>query len=148
MDLRAIQIEILSSNGGFATAAAVDLLTGGTGSPINKGAKMLVEPPYIAPEESNGEIIERGDEESGESRQARTTRTRTESEARLTARSRPSGTPLIRRTTRTPRSSRTTSLLTLSPLNSPSRRKFPDSSLFRVLEAMRANSRSLKSIRQ
>lgn len=34
MDLRAIQIEILSSNGGFATAAAVDLLTGGTGSPL------------------------------------------------------------------------------------------------------------------
>lgn len=62
MDLRAIQIEILSTNGGFATAAAIDLLTGGTGSPINKGAKMLVEPPYIAPEESNGEIIERGDE--------------------------------------------------------------------------------------
>lgn len=64
VEIRAIQIEVMSTLGGkFATAAAIDFLTGGTGSPINKGAKMQVDPPYIEPVKSNGEVIERGEEQ-------------------------------------------------------------------------------------
>ncbi len=59
VSLKAIQIEITKSNGGFCTAAEIKLLTGGTGSVINNGAKMQVEPPYIAPEKTNGTVIER-----------------------------------------------------------------------------------------
>lgn len=58
ISLKAIQIEITKSSGGYCTAAEIKLLSGGTGSVINNGAKMQVEPPYIAPEKNNGTVIE------------------------------------------------------------------------------------------
>lgn len=62
VSLAAIQIEIISSVNGFATAAEVGLLTGGTGNIIDNKAEMGVEPPYIPEVTGEGTIIARGDE--------------------------------------------------------------------------------------
>lgn len=62
--MRAIQIEIISSQGGYGTAAEVSFFTGGTGKTINNGEKLSVEPPVVNEKTENpGTVIERGDEE-------------------------------------------------------------------------------------
>lgn len=58
VEMRAIQIEITESVSGYATAANITFLSGGSGSVINKGAKPEVEPPMIEVEEQNGTVIE------------------------------------------------------------------------------------------